>query len=243
MKLASDFRTLARDALRGRWGTAVIAGVLASLLGFSGTGGPEVKLHMGERGVDVGLDIANHQVFSSSRGIMPEWNGFLTGTAGYLIILALVMAAGFFILGSIIGLGYSRFNLELIDRQKEPEIGTMFTCFPHWKTAALARFLRTVYTIGWMLLLIVPGIMAAFSYAMTDFILAEHPDMDPNEAISRSKEMMYGNRWRLFCLGISFIGWDLLCVLTAGIGYLWLDPYKQAATAAFYREISGNVTP
>ena len=52
--------------------------------------------------------------------------------------------------------------------------------------------------------------------------------------------MMSGNRWRLFCLQFSFIGWSILSALTLGIGGLWLTPYTQTATAAFYREISGT---
>ena len=51
---------------------------------------------------------------------------------------------------------------------------------------------------------------------------------------------MEGNRWRLFCLEISFIGWAILSALTLGIGNLWLRPYTESATAAFYREISGT---
>ena len=86
----------------------------------------------------------------------------------------------------------------------------------------------------------IPGIIATYSYAMTEFILAEHPDLTASVAIAQSKEMMTGNRWRLFCLHISFIGWDILCAFTLGIGNLWLRPYKQAAEAAFYREISGT---
>jgi len=54
---------------------------------------------------------------------------------------------------------------------------------------------------------------------------------------------MSGNRWRLFCLHVSFIGWAILCAFTLGIGNLWLNPYKNAATAAFYREISGTEQP
>lgn len=75
---------------------------------------------------------------------------------------------------------------------------------------------------------------------MTDYILAENPDITASEAIERSKSMMYGNRWRLFCLQFSFIGWSILASLTFGIGNLWLTPYRQATTAAFYREISGT---
>ena len=92
----------------------------------------------------------------------------------------------------------------------------------------------------WSLLLIIPGIIAGYSYAMTGYILAENPELTASEAIARSKEMMAGNRFRLFCLHFSFIGWEILCTLTLGIGNLWLRPYKQAAEAAFYREISGT---
>lgn len=110
----------------------------------------------------------------------------------------------------------------------------------YWKTAAVAKLLQSVYVLLWSLLLIIPGIIATYSYAMTEFILAEHPDLTASEAIAQSKEMMSGNRWRLFCLHFSFIGWDILSSLTLGIGNLWLRPYKQAANAAFYREISGT---
>ena len=64
--------------------------------------------------------------------------------------------------------------------------------------------------------------------------------MGISEAISCSKEMMMGNKWRLFCLEISFIGWAFLCIFTCGIGFLWLTPYESAATCAFFYEVSGK---
>ena len=76
--------------------------------------------------------------------------------------------------------------------------------------------------------------------ALEEVRLAEHPELTAGEAIARSKEMMEGNRFRLFCLEFSFFGWGLLCMLTFGIGYLWLRPYERAAKAAFYREVSGT---
>ena len=97
-----------------------------------------------------------------------------------------------------------------------------------------------LYILLWTFVFIIPGIMASYSYAMTSYILAEQPELSAGEAITLSKQLMNGNRWRLFCLHLSFIGWELLCALTLGIGHLWLTPYKQAATAAFYREISGT---
>ena len=88
------------------------------------------------------------------------------------------------------------------------------------------------------LLLVITGIVAGFSYAMTPFILAEHPEMTAREAIRASKQMMKGNKWELFCLHVSFFGWHVLCALSFNIGYIWLNPYMNAAYAAFYRRVS-----
>ncbi|MBO4937864.1 MAG: DUF975 family protein [Oscillospiraceae bacterium] len=72
---------------------------------------------------------------------------------------------------------------------------------------------------------------------MTPYILADHPDLTASQAIAASKEMMHGHKWELLCLRISFFGWGLLCVLTANMGYIALNPYINAAEAAFYRNL------
>ena len=185
-------------------------------------------------------------LFLNQKKTLDLLTGFIVGSATFIILAAVVMAVVYFILGSVVGVGYSRFNLDLVDRQKEPEIGILFGYFKFWKTTAAASFLQGLYVFLWSLLFIIPGIVAGYSYAMTDYILAEHPELTAGEAIEQSKAMMYGNRFRLFCLQFSFVGWDLLCALTLGIGNLWLRPYKQAAEAAFYRDISGTefvITP
>ena len=241
MKYAADFRRIARNVLSGRWTTAVIAGLLASMLGAIAANGPEINFDLGDNGANFGLDFAGQQIFNTGSGWNEHLMGFVVGGIGFAVITALIMAVAFFVLGSVISLGYSRFNLDLVDRRKEPEISTLFGYFPHWKTAAAAKLLQTLYVLLWSLLFVIPGIVASYSYAMTDYILAEHPELTASEAIDQSKQMMDGNRFRLFCLHFSFIGWDFLCALALGIGHLWLTPYKQAATAAFYREISGTV--
>lgn len=240
MKCASDFRTIARGALKGRWGLAVIAGLIASLLDAIASSGPEIQFNYSDNGASVNLMFANQQVYSSSGGWLPELNAFIVGGAIYIMLAALLMSAVFFVLGSVISLGYSRFNLDLVDRRKDPDIGTLFGYFLHWKNAAIARLLETVYVFLWSLLLVIPGIVASYSYAMTPYILAEHPEIPAGDALATSKKMMDGNKWRLFCLHFSFIGWGILSALTMGIGNLWLTPYKQAATAAFYRDVSGS---
>ena len=239
MKYAADFRSVARNTLKGKWGIAVVAGLIASLLGAIGSSGPELNVELNEGNFNASLQILGQDVVSTNGG-MEFWPVF-AGIATYIAIFAVITGIALFILGSIVEVGYMKFNLDLVDRQKEAKISTMFGYFQFWKTTACARLLQSVYVLLWSLLFIIPGIIAGYSYAMTSYILAENPELTASEAIERSKQMMSGNRWRLFCMQISFIGWDILsALLTFGIGSLWITPYKQTATAAFYREISGT---
>lgn len=235
MKVAADFRKIARNALKGKWGIAVLAGVLASMLGAISTSGPEIEFNLDGSGANASLTIFGQQIELNDQII-----GILLGALGAILALSLVMAAFYLIVGSVVGAGYAKFNLDLVDGRENPEIATMFGYFKHWKTTTVASLLQTLYVMLWSLLFVIPGIYAGYGYAMTSYILAENPEISASEAIARSKEMMHGNRWRLFCMSLSFIGWDILCGFTFGIGYLWLTPYKQAATAAFYREVSGT---
>ena len=239
MKYAADFRQIARDVLSGKWTIAVLVGLVATLLGGAGSGGPEVKFNIDGSGAHASFEFAGQTIFSTGGGLNSDIGAFLVGSAIYITIAAIAIAVVYFVLGSIISVGYARFNLDLVD-QGNPAFETLFGYFSYWKTTAVSKLLQSVYVLLWSLLFIIPGIIATYSYAMTEFILAEHPDLTASEAIAQSKEMMTGNRWRLFCLHISFIGWDILCTFTLGIGNLWLRPYKQAAEAAFYREISGT---
>ena len=230
MKRASDFRTIARDALRGKWGLAVLAGFLASLLGATGTSS-RVNINTGN---------SNSGYTVNLQDMIPEqMRGVLAGAIVGVVVVGIAIAVGWTILSSVVGTGYAKFNLQLVDRE-EAAINTMFSYFPRWKTLTVAALLQGLYVFLWLLLFVIPGIVATYSYAMTRYILAEHPELTASEAIERSKEMMEGNRWRLFCLELSFLGWGLLATFTLGIGYLWLIPYTQAATAAFYREVSGT---
>lgn len=239
MKYAADFRAIARGALSGRWGIAVVAGLVASMLGGLASQF-EVNIDLGGADLAESLDLIKQQFDLPGVSGNEEMIKTIIGVTGIVFLFVMAMAVAFFILGSIVSLGYSRFNLDLIDREKEPDVGTLFHYFSHWKTAAAAKFLQTLYAFLWALLFIIPGIVASYSYAMTEYILAENPELTANEAITQSKEMMDGNRGRLFCLNLSFIGWDILCAFSLGIGNLWLTPYKQAAIAAFYREVSGT---
>lgn len=240
MKRASDFRRISREALRGKWLMAILAGLVATVLGGVSNGGTNVDLDTESTGTQLPFEESN-ELFG---GIAEGWNDQLTnallGVGLVLLVIILAVTVVYFVLGSVVRAGYCKFNLDLVDGKKEPEIGTLFSHFSSWKNLALEQLLETLYVVLWTLLFIIPGFVAGLNYAMTGYILAENPQLSPREAIARSKEMMRGNRWRLICLHFSFFGWALLCALTLGIGNLWLTPYMYGAEAAFYREISGT---
>lgn len=88
-----------------------------------------------------------------------------------------------------------------------------------------------------LLLLSLPVVLR---YSMADYVLCENPEVGALGALRESRRMMKGNKWRLFCLQFSFIGWRLLASVVGSIGYIFLNPYLEQANAEFYHEISGR---
>lgn len=124
-----------------------------------------------------------------------------------------------------------------ISRGGKGDLGQMFWGFKHLGTALGTFLLMMLFIYLWMLLLIIPGIIAAYAYSMTFFILADDPNIGCMEALRKSKQMMQGKKGKLFCLVCRFIGWYLLCCLTLGIGLLWLSPYMHVSFAKFYDDL------
>ena len=103
--------------------------------------------------------------------------------------------------------------------------------------------LRDLFIGLWSLLFVVPGLVKAYSYRMTPYILAENPSIGSWEAISLSRKMMNGQKWRAFALDLSFIGWQFLAGLTLGlVGIFHSFPYQCATNAELYKAIRASYT-
>ncbi len=245
MKYASDFRRIARGVLSGRWVLATLVAFIASLIGVDtsfSAGGGNFKFEAGE---------------------LPEWlNGeiaeFVLKYGQTIAIVAAVLAIVYLIIGGAAILGYTKFNLNLVDG-RDARVGDLFSQFNRLGTGFVMIFLMGLYISLWSLLFVIPGMIKSYSYSMTRYILTEHPEYSVNYAITESRRMMDGNKFRLFCLRLSFIGWSILCGVFAGIGFAGLfggvpllalllvvsmigsyvlRAYAEAAEAAFYREVS-----
>lgn len=141
---------------------------------------------------------------------------------------------------SVIGVGSCRFYLN--NRDKQAQFSDLLCGFKEgFANIVMVRFIVNIKIVLWSLLLIVPGIIKSFSWAMVPYILSDDPTLDQKTAQQRSAEMMQGNKMRLFMLDLSFIGWFLLGILTLGIGLiLWTAPYHEATIAEWYAELSGK---
>lgn len=230
---ASDFRKIARDSLRGRWMIAVLTTLAAVWLGALSSGVSfELNLDMDSNSLKEleRLLGANSEILM---GYLIKALQILIPIAAIASIIGLVQ----FIIGGAIELGYRHFTLNLVDG-KDARFENLFSQMNRFGDGFCLKLLSGLFVALWALLFIIPGIIAAYSYAMAPYIMLENPKCGARQALAESKEMMRGNKWRLFCLEFSFIGWSLLCVLTLGIGSLWLTPYIETSRAAFYREIS-----
>lgn len=238
---ARDYRAMARNALRSFWTLAVIVTLVAALLGgVTSSTVPSVDL-------DVNVNVNEMQQlpdapgnpiveFAAAMEQYVELHPWIKAVAAFASILAAIQ----FVVGGPVMLGYSRFKLHLLDGE-EAKFADLFSCFGQFIEGLWMRVRIFLQVLGWSLLFIVPGIVAAYRYAMIPYLMADHPDMSVSSAFAASKQLMTGRKWKLFCLHLSYIGWWLVCALTLGIASLWIMPYSEMAETAFYRNISGEI--
>lgn len=162
----------------------------------------------------------------------------------FLVVFGVTMifALAFSILvGNIMTVGGRRYFME--NRQHRTEIGQVFYGFRNGRYSHVVwtMFLRGLYTFLWSLLFFIPGIIKSYSYMMVPYILAENPHMDANRAITLSRKMMDGHKAEAFVIGLSFIGWNLLGIMTFGIlNIVYVCPYMNATYAEFYAAVKGE---
>ncbi|GGH76869.1 putative membrane protein [Pullulanibacillus pueri] len=129
-----------------------------------------------------------------------------------------------------------------VSRKKETTIKTLFSPFSdllYYLKMLGTQLLMGLFIFLWSLLLIIPGIIKSLAYSQTFLVMRDHPEYSVLEAITASRRLMHGYKWKYVLLWLSFIGWGILASLTAGIGMLWLVPYVRTTLGEFYNMISG----
>lgn len=203
---SSNLRALGRNALAGKWQSAIIAVIVYTLCVqlppailntlFGVDMGELYSMNMGYS-YNVGVDS-----YSTVYNSMPAYSP-LSGIYSLLVTGAM-------------DLGLTLFFLAMFRRQIVG-IGDVFLGFERYGKALGLFLFQGLFILLWSLLFIVPGIIAAIRYSQAFFILADDPNKGIRQCMDESKMMMRGNKAKYFCLSLSFIGWGILASIPAGV--------------------------
>ena len=210
MRKCREYKRMAKSRLKGNWASALVAALVGYFIILAVVAVSDLPLFL---------------------PIPPVWLLVLSGVSGLLLPFV----------GFPFAVGISNAFRLFYEREDDRVTENMFlTGFSNYWHNVGGIFLMRLKLLLWALLLLIPAFIMGFAYAMTPFILVEHPEIGVWEASRRSQEMMRGHKWRLFCLELSFIGWSLLAILSLGIGFLWLIPYMEVTEVAFYNDLKAQ---
>ena len=170
-----------------------------------------------------------------------NWTMALVTSLIYTLIIGLLASTygiAQLLLGSVFLVGYNFAFISAATTRKY-EIENLFVGLKtNVSNRVVLSVMKNIFIFLWALLFIIPGIVKSYSYYLAEYISLQHPDYDYKQCLKESEEKMKGHRWELFVLQLSFIGWALLCLLTLGIGYLWLEPYIKQTEVEY---INANI--
>lgn len=216
MTTNQEFKNAALAALRGNWAAAVLGTLVVAVIACPIVGASSL------------YELFNPDVFACG---IPSYLYGINGTTALLYILVLIPLS--------VGFTYA-FNALYVYSNPNVLSNSFGYGFKIYFRSIFGIVLVSIFTFLWSLLLLVPGIIKAYSYAMTPYILVDEPELSVREAIRRSQQMMTGQKFNLFWLQLSFIGWFFLSCVTGGIGFLWFAPYYQTSQAVFYQNLRNN---
>ena len=214
MKTNQEYKNAALAALKGNWAPFVVAVIIMMAFMYV-VMGPYLFVYQASLGMN---QIAVSPAFA------------LAAVAVYIL--------GMPLLAMPLTLGFNYASNRLLVEGDNRAVGNLFRdSFGRWGRKAWGMFLMNFFISLWSLLLIIPGFIKYYAYALTPYILIDNPELSANQAINLSQKMMKGHKFDMFILHLSFIGWIILSIFTFGIGLLWLLPYMMTAQAAFYQDV------
>ena len=215
MKQNSEYRAQARAALEGRWTEAVLMFLILIIVAFA---------------FSAPLGFVS-RVFATR---MP-WLAESMSGCSLLVSVLIIMPLGYGLTNAL--LSFLRSNEEGTSGLSE-----MWQFFRRdYSRSVPALLLVMVFsTLLGIVTLGIGAIVLSYAYSMVPYLLRDYPELSAREALRTSSQMMKGHKWDLFVLDLSFIGWILLGIMTAGIGLLWIAPYMDTTHAAFYEDLKNE---
>lgn len=222
----AELKNEVQNLLRGNWKKAISLYLIPLILLLISNGSSNSNSRANIQYNFSGFDITHFSRFVASFGII----SFILS----MVFLLINLSAAFR------GLDW----LEDPDLNFQP-FKSNFTYFrgPDWWQLIFLYVITSIFTFLWTLLLIIPGIVKGIAYSQTYFVYKDVNDRGMNsnytltDYITKSQQLMMGNKWRYFVLQLSFIGWWILGFITIGIGFIWIYPYYKLTMANFYRDL------
>ena len=214
----------AKETLRSHSPRIYLVGILCSLLttvGATATEWPTIRLLLRAESLEQML-----YLYENSTAVS-------TGFALSIATLAMTLFV------NLVTYGWQLFTLRASREEETGGAETLFSCFQQFWRFLLAQLLMNLFITLWSLLFVIPGIIAAFAYSQTIYIMLDNPQISPLEAIGASKQLMRGHKFEYFTLQLSFLGWAYLSIFTFGLLGIWLNPYMQVTMANYYNALTG----
>ena len=183
-------------------------------------------------------------VLSGVQFILDFWGNIIgtgssvnTGEASTYIVSSLVFFVIYLVISTILQFGYSSYCLKVANRDGSMSYGDLFSSVRYLLKAIGLTLMISVFVLLWCILLVIPGIIAAYRYSQAIFIMVEDPNKGIMQCIRESKEMMAGHKMEYFILELSFFFWMLLGGVTCGLAYIYVYPYMTVTFANYYNQL------
>lgn len=72
------------------------------------------------------------------------------------------------------------------------------------------------------------------AYNFVFFILIDNPDIKPHKTFAISRILLSGKCLKLLYIYLNFIGYNILSLMSFGLGFLWVSPYKYQTITSYY---------
>lgn len=218
-------KTNARAALKKNYVNVVIASLIFAFI--SGAFGSSSAGNRGASSFTAG-------------NLSKDFISFLTMILGIIIIIGIIGILLTIFVFNPLKVGVQKFFIE--NHYSNSGLSSLLWAFKtNYSNTVKTMFLMQVYLFLWSLLFAIPGIIKSYSYRLVPYILADNPDMNSDDAITLSREMMNGQKFDVFVLDLSFFLWWILSSITFNIvGILYVFPYIYATDAELYLAIKNG---
>lgn len=226
------YKNFAKTQLSGRWGVPILVTLFVTII---------IRIF----GIPDMMQLYKSGYFSALFRL--DWPGVAAASqsANTSLLATLIQT----VVDAILSVASINVYIKM-SRSPEPvSFSDFIEGFNNWARAILTVLWQLLWVTLWTLLFIIPGIIKAIAYSQMFYIIVEYKNISITKAMRISMEITKGHKWDLFVMYLSFLGWDLLSIMTVGILQLWLLPYKNMTYINAYHSLvkeaieSGRLKP